>query len=59
MSRCIPTWVECGAVWLPADRERWQAHLGCDEHLDEAAEVAFTARRRGASTASGEHGAGW
>jgi hypothetical protein len=24
-----------------AEEERWQAHLGCDEHLDEPAEVAF------------------
>jgi hypothetical protein len=33
--------VECGALWLPADEERWQAHLGCDEYLDEPAEVVF------------------
>jgi len=29
------------AVWLPADEDRWQAHLGCDEHLDEPAEVVL------------------
>jgi hypothetical protein len=32
---------ECEAVWLPGDEERWQAHLGCDEHLDTPAELAF------------------
>jgi hypothetical protein len=37
----IPKCVECGAVWLPADNERWQALLGCDEHLDAPAEVDF------------------
>jgi hypothetical protein len=31
----IPRCAECEAAWLPADNERWQAHLGCDEHLDE------------------------
>lgn len=29
---------ECRAVWLPADRARWQAHLGANS-LDEPAEV--------------------
>jgi hypothetical protein len=37
----IPKCAECVAVWLPADEERWQAHLGCDEYLDEPAEVVF------------------
>jgi hypothetical protein len=37
----IPRCAECEAVWLPADEERWQAHLGCDEHFDEPAEVVF------------------
>ncbi len=37
----IPRCAECKAVWLPADVERWQAHLGCDEHLDAPAEVVF------------------
>jgi hypothetical protein len=27
----IPTCPECGAHWLPADRERWQAWLTNDE----------------------------
>jgi len=27
----IPRCVECGGVWLPADEERWQAWLTCDE----------------------------
>ena len=36
----IPRCAECGAVWLPADRERWQAHLGSDD-LDEPPEVFF------------------
>ena len=27
--------------WLPADEERWRAYLGCDEHLDEPAEVVI------------------
>jgi hypothetical protein len=40
----IPRCVECGAGWLPADEERWQAHLGCDEHLDEPAEVVILCR---------------
>jgi hypothetical protein len=31
----IPRCAECETAWLPADNERWQAHLGCDEHLDE------------------------
>ena len=29
------------ARWLPMDAERWQAHLGCDEDLDEPAELFF------------------
>jgi hypothetical protein len=29
------------ARWLPGDSERWQAHLGCDENLDEPAELVF------------------
>jgi hypothetical protein len=29
--------VECGALWLPADEERWQAWLTCDE----PPEIAF------------------
>jgi len=37
----IPKCVECNAVWLPADEERWRAFLGCDEQLDEPAEVAL------------------
>ncbi len=31
---------EYEARWLPADEERWQAHLGCDD-LDEPAELVF------------------
>ena len=27
----IPQCVECGAVWLPGDGERWQARLTDDE----------------------------
>jgi hypothetical protein len=27
----IPACVECGALWLPADQERWQAWLTDDE----------------------------
>ena len=37
----IPRCAECEARWLPADEERWQAHLGCDEHFDEPPELAF------------------
>ena len=37
----IPKCVECKAVWLPADQERWRAYLGCDEYLDGPAEVVF------------------
>jgi len=33
--------VECKAAWLPADEERWQANLGCDEHRDEPAQVVL------------------
>jgi hypothetical protein len=32
---------ECEAAWLPADEERWRAHLGIDEHIDEPAELVF------------------
>jgi hypothetical protein len=32
---------ECEARWLPDAEERWQARLGCDEYLDEPAELAF------------------
>jgi hypothetical protein len=24
---------ECGAVWLPADEERWRAYLDCDDEV--------------------------
>jgi len=27
----IPQCAECGEVWLPADSERWAAHLTDDE----------------------------
>ncbi len=37
----IPTCQECQAAWLPADDERWRAYLGCDENVDEVAEVFF------------------
>ena len=30
----IPRCAECEAAWLPADEERWQARLGCDEFFD-------------------------
>jgi hypothetical protein len=33
----IPQCAECGEVWLPADRERWEAFLTDDE----PPEVAF------------------
>ena len=36
----VPKCVEC-AIWLPADSERWRAYLGCDEDLDEPAEVVL------------------
>ena len=36
----IPRCVECKAVWLPADEERWRAYLGGDD-LDELAELVF------------------
>ncbi len=36
----IPKGVECGAVWLAADEERWQAYHGGDD-LDEPDEVVF------------------
>jgi RNase P subunit RPR2 len=29
----IPQCAECGAVWLPADKERWQAHLDTEDEL--------------------------
>jgi hypothetical protein len=28
-----PTCAECGAVWLLADQDRWQAHFDCDDVL--------------------------
>jgi hypothetical protein len=31
----------CDARWLPGGEERWQAHLGCDEHFNEPGEVVF------------------
>lgn len=37
----IPRCVECHRPWLPADDERWRAYLGCDEDLDEPAELVF------------------
>jgi hypothetical protein len=37
----IPSCVECSAVWLPADEERWRAYLGVDEQLDTPAEVVL------------------
>jgi len=37
----IPRCEECDAPWLPADPERWRAYLGCDEDLDEPADVFF------------------
>lgn len=37
----VPRRTECEAAWLPADEERWRAYLGCDEDLDEPAEVLF------------------
>jgi len=36
----IPKCAECDAIWLPADKERWRAYLGCDD-LDEPAELVF------------------
>ncbi len=36
----IPRCAECDARWLPADEERWQAHLGGDD-LDEPPDVVF------------------
>jgi len=36
----IPECAECDARWLPADEERWLAHLGGDD-LDEPAELVF------------------
>jgi hypothetical protein len=24
---------ECGAVWLPADEERWRAYIDCDDEI--------------------------
>ena len=36
----IPQCAEFEAVWLPADEERWRAHLGSD-NLDEPAEFDF------------------
>ena len=36
----IPECAECSARWLPADAERWRAHLAGDD-LDEPAELVF------------------
>jgi predicted RNA-binding Zn-ribbon protein involved in translation (DUF1610 family) len=36
----IPRCAECEAHWLPADDDRWHAHLGGDD-LEEPAEVVF------------------
>jgi hypothetical protein len=27
----VPSCAECESAWLPADKERWQAWLTCDE----------------------------
>ncbi|HSC90482.1 MAG TPA: hypothetical protein VLB86_02380 [Gaiellaceae bacterium] len=35
-----PACEECGAVWLPADERRWQAHR-IDDPRDEHAEPAL------------------
>lgn len=35
----VPKCVECEARWLPADADGWRMHLGCDEDLDQLAEV--------------------
>lgn len=32
----IPSCVECEAVWLPADEERWRAYLTDDEPAEVA-----------------------
>ena len=29
----IPRCAECGEVWLPADEDRWKAHLDTDDEL--------------------------
>ena len=36
-----PTGPSVRAHWLPTDNDRWHAYLGCDEDLDEAAELVF------------------
>jgi hypothetical protein len=28
-----PACVECGDVWLPADRDRWKLHFDVDDEL--------------------------
>ena len=38
-----PKRAECDAVWLPADPERWLAHLAGDD-LDEPVELVFYCR---------------
>jgi len=38
--RLVPACAECGAVWLPADEERWSAYHGGDD-LGEPAELVF------------------
>ena len=40
-----PTSAECKARWLPMDETRWRAYLGCDEDLDETAEVVLLCPR--------------
>lgn len=40
----IPRCAGREAAWLPADSERWRAYLGCDEDLDEPAEVVLLCR---------------
>lgn len=37
----IPRCEECDAPWLPGDPERWRAYPGCEEDLDEPAELFF------------------
>jgi hypothetical protein len=33
--------MECGAVWLPDDDERWRLYLGVEERLDDQPEVVW------------------
>ena len=30
-SVALPRCVECGAIWLPADEDRWEAYVSDDE----------------------------